>query len=119
MHQIAENVREFPDRGAGPHSAAPTAGILRRRRSHFATCLCGRCVEQPVRGRRRVTCSEACRLRRDSLTRKLRRRREWLQLWRSVAAAGGCSRNQVRRELAALQRDISAFERALAGREKR
>ncbi len=115
--QIAENVRDFRDRGARRHSAASTRDRFAASsvRHSAARCLCSIPLTQPRRGRRRVTCSEACRRRRDDLTRKLRRRRVWLDMWRALAVTGGCSRRQARRELAELRTDIRLLECDLAG----
>ena len=76
---------------------------------------CGASIVRATTGRPRTTCSERCRRAADFHRRKLRRRREWLDAWRAVAALpnrGGYTRDRVRLEIRALVAELVALTAA-------
>ena len=62
----------------------------------------------PPTGRRPLSCSPACKVRRDRTLRKVQRRRAWQALWRE-AGGRGYSSDQVQREIDILEQEIDAL----------
>jgi hypothetical protein len=91
-----------------PHGAKPV--------ERSAACHCGQVLPAPrSTGRPRLTCSTACRRGRDYLLRRLRRRDEWLDLWRAEEARRGYPRARVREELRQLRAEREDLRRELRG----
>jgi hypothetical protein len=72
------------------------------RPSASSLCACGTALPPQRRGRRRRSCSPACKRRRDQVLRKIERRRGWIALW----LVGGHDQAQVTAEVAHLEGDI-------------
>jgi hypothetical protein len=117
---MSGNVRkivEFPDRSA---SGSPVPSVGERGAKRFALCaVCRTPLPVPqATGRPRLTCSVACRRRRERAVRKIERRMEWIWAWQAVAAEGAYSRAHVRREIRGLRAELPALY-AAAGLERR
>jgi hypothetical protein len=82
-------------------------------------CLtCGRRLPASrATGRPRLTCSQACRRRRDFAARKVRRRELWLAQWHRLAQLGQVPRRDLRREVRNLRQDIDALKQQVQPRQ--
>lgn len=101
---------EFSSRDEIP----PLCGAKEFRGSAPLFCSCGQAL-LPTGGRPRVTCSSACRRRRDGLLKKWHRRREWLAAWRAATGNPLYSRARIRREIHDLRAELSTLRAALLG----
>src|SRR5262245_27793060 len=87
----------------------------------FATiCDCGTPLVQPATGRRRPTCSEACRRRRDLASRRRRRAQrdvarcqDWLQEWLALGRAERVSARELAEQVGALLADLEELRALL------
>lgn len=96
-------------------SSAATTPIAGAERSALVGCVqCGQLLpsSKPT-GRPRQTCSDACRRQRDYLTRRLRRRLEWIEGWKAIERAGTQPRAHIRSQLAQLRREQQELLEAL------
>jgi hypothetical protein len=90
--------------------------VLKGSRNVSPTCgVCGAPLPAPqATGRPRTTCGEACRRRRERLVRMVRRRLEWIDVWKEQGPGAGCSARRIRAKVAELRHEISELE---AGRD--
>jgi hypothetical protein len=100
---------------AQPTRPRPPRRHAARGAKHFAPrCVCGARLTQPATGRTRVSCSDACRRRRTSLVRQLRRRLAWADEWQQQADRGDVPIVNARREIRALRADVAELRAQLA-----
>jgi hypothetical protein len=93
---------------SGPQASTTGAEVLRR------VCCCGRLLPPSQNiGRPRTTCSTPCRRRSDVVTRKIRRRQQWIAEWRAQADAGAVAADDAEDAVALLLQDIDELGRSL------
>jgi hypothetical protein len=79
-------------------------------------CVCGEALPTQSTGRPQLTCSKACKTRRDRTLRKVERRRVWIALWRVEARRDGpYKQTEINTAIATLEQEINELMAALEG----
>jgi hypothetical protein len=100
-------------------TATPPCGAERVARAAPSTCYCGKALPTPrPTGRPRLTCSSACRRRRDHWLRRLHRREHWISLWEAEEGRRSYPRARLRAELRELRAERHALLLALGGADR-
>ena len=91
---------------SSPHAAISSLATAR-------CAWCGAAITLQRRGRRRVTCSERCRHRRETIRRQMTRRVRWIREWLAQADAGFITAEDAAHEVAALREDLAELTTVL------
>jgi hypothetical protein len=116
---VTENVSSIDESATDETPASGVReGSASSRSSSASHCWCGRPLPAPrPTGRPRLTCSPACKVRRDEAPRKIRRRQEWIAQWLSLIGGPDYTKVEIRRAVRELRQEIRELDSVRRGGE--